>query len=287
MFQRMAKLTSCLPILLLAANALAQQNAPAQRQERREDRRQNLSNAADRAAQPAREIARSADSTIAMMVIPGNQAEITFGRMAEQRSMNRQVKAFAQQMIQDHTKFLTELRPYAGVAAGPAAPEDAATEPRTTRDANPGVEVNAGPGGADVAVGNSEIRAGATPPAARRPVAGQEHGSLDLWRVDHQIAQRCQAMEQQMLAEKQGAEFDKGYVGSQIGAHVHMLAKLEVLSDYASPELREKLDQGIKTTQTHLQHAKQLMRQLDQAVAQERPEGAQPNTTNQRPTAAR
>jgi hypothetical protein len=90
------------------------------------------------------------------------------------------------------------------------------------------------------------------------------------------IAQKCLALTQRELGEYDGAKFDQAYIGQQCGAHIGMLAKLTGSEQYASGELQPVLAQQQQTVEQHLQHAKQVMQQLEG-----RPETARRPTTQQ------
>ena len=74
------------------------------------------------------------DHFITKVLIKANKDEIQMGKAAEQRSTNAEVKQLAQQMVQDHTRFLSQLeqvkgaggmqRPTQGRAAFRGAPGD-------------------------------------------------------------------------------------------------------------------------------------------------------------------
>jgi hypothetical protein len=68
----------------------------------------------------------------------------------------------------------------------------------------------------------------------------------------------------------------------QVMEHMGMVDKLEVFSRHASPELQAVLQEGLQTAQQHLEHAKQLHKQLEgQAGAegqQQRQQGQQPKS---------
>ena len=51
-----------------------------------------------------------ADQKMVMSMAQSNMAEVEMGRMAQNKSQNDQVKNFAQQMIDDHSKALTEVQ---------------------------------------------------------------------------------------------------------------------------------------------------------------------------------
>jgi predicted outer membrane protein len=202
-------------------------------------------------------------------LIATNQQEIALSQFAQQRSQNPQVRQFAQQLAEDHTQFLSKLRQYSGLAAGPAGPQEAERPPRQTGEPGAGIERRLG---ADAE--RATTQAGGEQPAAPRTRPGEPNaprgtnvaeqaGNLDIAQIHRQIGERCLAMTREKLQEKQGPAFDKAFVGTNIPMHIHMLASLEVLQDYASPELQKLLQQGTKTTQQHLEHAEQLMRHLD------------------------
>jgi predicted outer membrane protein len=86
-----------------------------------------------------------------------------------------------------------------------------------------------------------------------------------LMQLDRQINDRKTQMVREELQQKQGAEFDKAFVGSAIPAHIHMIAELEVLEKQGKGQLAQIAQQARPIAQQHLEHAKQLMRQLDQS----------------------
>jgi len=81
--------------------------------------------------------------------------------------------------------------------------------------------------------------------------------------IDRQVIDRKTQMTREELQQKQGAEFDKAFVGTTIPAHVHMIAQLEVIERQGQGQLAQIAQQARPITQQHLEHAKQLMRQLD------------------------
>ena len=57
---------------------------------------------------------KSADTKFAMMAAQGGMAEVQMGKLAAEKASNADVKAFGQQMVDDHTKAGDQLK---GVAA--------------------------------------------------------------------------------------------------------------------------------------------------------------------------
>ncbi|MGH9351177.1 MAG: DUF4142 domain-containing protein, partial [Terriglobia bacterium] len=91
--------------ILLAAAAsaafLAAQNSPPQQQNRRGQnpysQSQNSSN-------------QSQEQAFLQKADQANQAEIMMGKLAEQQASNSSVKSYAQRIVNDHTKNLTEVQ---------------------------------------------------------------------------------------------------------------------------------------------------------------------------------
>jgi putative membrane protein len=99
--------------------------------------------------------------------------------------------------------------------------------------------------------------------------AGQnanENAALNqLLEINRQIGEKCGQMTRAKLEEAPQDEFDKCFVGSQVGAHMHMLAALDVISEQASGELRQVAQDAKSTIKQHLEHAEKLMKKLDSA----------------------
>lgn len=289
-----------LPALLFATVVVAQESALQDRQERREERRENrreaLNNAADRIRNAAPGQTQGLDGLLVQMLAPANMEEIALARLAERQSKNPLVKEFAQQVIQDHTQFLEQLRRFGNVSAGPAAPADNESGGASRARVNVGnatIDAPAAPrqeaaepdqGAAarevDVLAGGVEVRTPAEGRPARVAAGGIDSQILPLM---HEVHQRCLASTQRYLQNKQGQQFDDAYVGIQIVQHMQMLDKLAVASEHASPQLQQVLQQGTQTAQTHLEHAEKLMQQLARAQRNEgdREQGAAAPSANQ------
>jgi hypothetical protein len=103
-------------------------------------------------------------------------------------------------------------------------------------------------------------------------------GQLDWLSIKKEIAQQCLTSVKQELGTKQGIEFDKCFMGLQIGAHMKTVDELKVLKNHVSSELGQKLDKQLQMAQQHLQLAKQIEQQLKERPSERvsrRPEGKQ------------
>jgi predicted outer membrane protein len=216
---------------------------------------------ADRAAgQPARTQPGAAaqagqgnplDQQIAVCLTLGNQEEVQLGQFAQDRAQNPQVKQFAQMMVEEHQQAVSKLQQ--------AMPHLASLK----------LELNAQ--GATARAGAT----GATTSANQRNSAtgAQAGGQQQMVEFAKEVKQECLNLTTQELGRKQGADFDKCYIGQQLVAHTGMLAELKTAQRHVTNEqLRPIIQQGTQMTEHHLAQARQIMEQLD-AGGQRQPAG--------------
>ncbi len=228
-----------------------------------------------RAAQAAAGSGNPVDHFLAVCLLSQNKGEVELSKIAQQGSENPAVKQFAEKMIQDHQKMIDQLHPLVAMqgAANRGVPSilggNSEAQGRSESTVGRSSDTVAVPGsaGASQTIPPTGTSA-AVPPAtataeAATPPAGA-HGAIhELMRIDRQINERCLQMAREELQQKTGAEFDKCYVGNAIGAHAHALAALEVIGKETQGTLSQLARQNQSTVQQHLDHAKQLMKQLD------------------------
>jgi predicted outer membrane protein len=246
----------CCSSVTLAQTQAPQPNAGAQPQPQQQTQPAGERRFSYNAAEAGRRSsARSADSELAACLIVGNESEVFAGQLALQKSQNDEVKQFAQQMVDAHGQMIQKLQKFApAVAASAPATNETPAEQRRTADAN--------------AI-NNQTAAAAVPsnnaPAARPNT--QQGGPLDHVAFKRELGEMCKQTLQREWAQKSGAEFDKCYIGHQIGAHLHAIDVMKVSQNHSSDELRQALDEGIRTAESHLQHAKDLMKKLEGQTA--------------------
>jgi putative membrane protein len=178
-----------------------------------------------------------------------NQAEVEMGKFAQQQSQSPEVKEFAQMMVQDHGKLIQKIQQ---VARADSAGGQAGTQPdERTR-----------PAAGREAAGQNAVESNATNRAA-----GNNSAVDQLIALDRQIVEHCTQAAKEDLQQKQGAEFDKCYVGSQIFGHMQMLSTLEVLQQQGPEGVQQLAQEAHPEVKKHLDHAKQLMKQLEGAGA--------------------
>jgi predicted outer membrane protein len=257
--QVMKHVTFSLALLgLFAASAVAQ-NAPGTATQPGQPRQGAVR---PQPGQPGAQGAQNAqagnlDHDIAAMIALGNQEEITLAQFAQKHAKHERVKEFAEMMQRDHTQALQKLQQVApqvealqlAGAPGGAARAQAGNQPGST---------------VQQAGGQQQFGAqGVQPAGSTQAVAGGASPRLDLFRAIHA---QCLALTQREL-EEAGDDFDACYVGQQVGAHVGMLAKLQASEQFATGELRGFIQEATQTVEGHLQHAKELAKELKNAQA--------------------
>ena len=81
-------------------------------------------------------------------------------------------------------------------------------------------------------------------------------------RMAHRTAQECLQLTKDELSKHSGHEFDQAFVGSQIGAHIGMLAKLKAAETETSPKLSQWTIKAQETTKMHKEHLQELMESI-------------------------
>jgi predicted outer membrane protein len=278
----MMKVTTILGLFLLAGLVVAQEI----------DRQP----AAPRAAAPPRDAAlpraeaaaqQPLDRLMVQCLTTANKGEVAISKFAQQKSQNKDVQSFAAQMVKDHSQFLSQLQQFdrGGASDSPAETPRGATERERGVDRTPGAADPTTPR-AERAEGRREAREAREErreerrervAEARETVRAARGGLVEkLIEINEEIGQRCLATAQRELEQKEGTDFDRCYVGMQVGAHLKMVDELSVFKNHASPNLQAIISQGLETSTQHLAHAKKLHQQIEKSsgAATARREGA-------------
>jgi predicted outer membrane protein len=206
---------------------------------------------------------------LASCLLQKNKAEVELGQIAQQQAQNPQVKEFAQRMVQDHQQIVQKLQPLAGMQDARTGASSQFDAQRQTADAT------RLPGSPGAGQPNRDVSRDLTTDRA----TGRQNPALnELAQIERQITDRYFESVREDLQQKQGVEFDKCYLGSQIGGHMHMLAALEVIEQQGPDQLRQIAQQAQPKVQQHLEHAKQLMKQLEGSSATSSQAERQPRT---------
>jgi predicted outer membrane protein len=186
------------------------------------------------------------DQHAAACLLIGNQEEIALSQMALDKAHHDRVKDFANHMVKDHEKFIGKLRKF--------TPQNASFELNIKTDDSGNAK------SVDDKSSNNAARAGETT-VAKTGVAG--HSMMDqLLAIKRDKAQECLALTRSELKNKQGHDFDMAFMGMQCAAHTSMLAELKALKKHTHGEFAELVADGEKTTQEHLDMAKNIIEDM-------------------------
>lgn len=198
-------------------------------------------------SQPSQQ-AGQLDQQIAACLLLGNQEEVALAEFAQERAQNPRVKEFAKMMIEQHQQAIAKIQQ--------ASPELASLNLKLKANATGGDEPQY------EATRPAARTTGATAAGEASARAGESAADSPMFAWARDTAQECLNLTAKELSEKQGAEFDKAYMGQQCTAHVGMLAKLRASKSHASEKLQPVLAEGIEMTQHHLAEAKQIKQGL-------------------------
>ena len=164
-----------------------------------------------------------------------NEEQVILGKLAIEKSQDKNVAAFAKKMVESHEKCLKDLIKLEPSLANRKLLSDssAATGDRSSTSA--------------------------------KPTSSQAttNAKLDMLQLQTEMAQQCLADSKVMLNKDGGKHFDECYVGMQIAKHASMHSKLTVLERHTTGEVKELITKGLAMTKDHLAQAESLMKSLD------------------------
>jgi putative membrane protein len=231
----------------------------------------------------------SGDRDFVNDVAIANMAEIELGKMAAEKGMNAEVKKFGQMMVDDHSKAGDSLKTVATRhnSPMPTALDDEHRDLRDRLSKLQGADFDReyarqmvqdhqklvqelqplaamqGAQASDRARTTTSLNATGQPDSATAGAANSNSAVDQLVSLEKQITKHCTQALREELQQKQGADFDKCYIGSQIGAHMQMLSALEVLGQQGPEQIQQVAQKAQPIVQQHLDHAKELAKQLE------------------------
>lgn len=281
--QRSFRLTALgLAAVMVSGAALVATGQQEERQERRQRAEQQAAEG-ERAGQRQEghvghaHACMLSEQDIAACFILDNQGQVALAEFAMEHSQNEDVKQFAQQMVQEHTECISKLQQFAGPVGASLTTrpqvrgqsEEGNDNPRQRRETEDQNEQEGDRPRAEREEDQPERPAAENQAEGRRQsrqAAAAGHGEgIDLIAYKQEIGQKCLESTKKMLVEQQGADFDKAYLAQQCMAHMHMADVLEVTAQHVSPEFKELVMAGHKTTMEHLEHCQTLCKQLEGA----------------------
>jgi predicted outer membrane protein len=218
--------------------------------------------------------ATEADGILATWLLVENNNEIALSQIAQQRAQDPEVKQFAQSMVEAHRQMAQGLQPFAGdvgfsgSAIDASAPLSRPTDPKTTgtdpkvpeTDPQP-TATDPKPMGTTPAGVPQEAGAGRTTDARTTGLPSMQH--LDHVALLKELGRECLASSREALEQKQGAEFDRCYVGMAIGAHMKANDAMTVFQRHASTDLAIEIGKAQRMVASHLEQAKALGKRLE------------------------
>ncbi len=195
------------------------------------------------------------DQMAAEGILQMNKGEIELANFALKHTQNEEVRKFAQSIVTDQTNLNNQLQRFVseqGAGQGGNFPSGtSATEPAT-------------PGTPAVQPGRES--AGPTAQAGRTPGdSSWKAMSIDTIRRD--VANQVVASIERELAQYQGSDFDRAYVGQQFWGYVVFVASAKAGAKHLSNDLRQVVEQGAQTGEKHLDECRKLIRDLTANVA--------------------
>lgn len=215
------------------------------------------------------------DHFFVKVAIKASKDEISSARLAEQRTSNPDVKKFAMQMVDDHTRLLNRLEQFRGTERGERGPgmrrsvAPGAVNGLTARSQT-GVETTSPtvPSGSAapnaVARDQTGQRFGRNMPG-QTGIAGHHDAAHEFAAIMEEVDDQTQKSLQHELSQKEGVQFDRCYLGQQVAAHIWLTDALQVFERHASSNLQPILQEGLQVAQQHLTHAKALLARIEQS----------------------
>lgn len=219
------------------------------------------------------------DQLIASAVAISNEEEIQLAQLATSRAQSNEVKEFAREMQQQHTELAQKLAQVTGqrinleggasgaVIRGQSPDANERSQPNSTNQQDRERSSTSSPQAqAQSQAGQTQPQPGQASQTNQLTHSGTAgHELHQLVQIKREIAQRCLQNTEREMQSLSGNDFDKAYMGHQTVLHGQMLAALQVYQQHASPQLSQTLAQAEQVTERHLQHAKQLCKQLDKS----------------------
>lgn len=113
---------------------------------------------------------------------------------------------------------------------------------------------------AEMMIKDHQEMAGKLQPFASQ--GGATYGNFQMVALVEELGGQCLESSRNLLEQKQGADFDRCYMGMALTAHHATKDMMTVFQRHASPELASLVADGLRTVSTHLEHAERIVQQL-------------------------
>jgi predicted outer membrane protein len=207
---------------------------------------------------------------LATCVAISNQHELAMCRFSLEHIENAKVKQFAEMMIAEHTKCAEKLAQFAPESASEKLDASGKNRPGTSTTERKIQQTSGNKDDAKPerdAAKPADLKQNDVRNAAVRKTATAKHngGANEdrLVSIERQVAEECLSLASKELTEaKEAGNFDEAFLRCQVGAHLGMLAKLNVYEGAVDGELSQIFKEGQTTTEKHLTEAKKLIAEV-------------------------
>jgi len=194
---------------------------------------------------------QTADQQIATMIAACNRNEVEISKFALSKLQSSDAKEIATMLIKDHTAGAQKFDKWAGQQQ-PNVNRTEEGRREEGREDRPGDNEQSKTNPAAPANPGAQPQ----PQVVLKPALG---GGLDWLAVHQEIAQEGLEGCKKELSRYEGKDFDKAFLGHQIGGHLMAATNLKVLKRHASSQLASEIDDALATTESHLKKIRDLM----------------------------
>ena len=213
--------------------------------------------------QPGAHQHQTSDQQIAAVIAICNRNEVEAAKFALPKLKSDEAKEIATMLIKDHTEAANKFSKWAGQAAnvntgvrgGAETREEGRREEGRREERREERRDDDQSKAIKPAQQNPAIAANQQPRVALKPATS----GLDWVALHQEIADEGLASCKKELSRYEGNEFDKAFLGHQIGGHLMAQANLKVLKRHASSQLGSEIDEALAGTESHLKKIRDLM----------------------------
>jgi predicted outer membrane protein len=254
--------------LMLGGAVFAQQQTPAQQNTNRQGTEaqsdQNQAGRRDQAQRSQGGHSQVDNQTIAKLLTIANKEQVLIARFAKEKASSEEVKNFATMMEQEHQAYIEDLNKFSSSRneSGASVGGQPRSDGQVRSEGQNRNETQNRPDAQNRTDAQSRTDAQTSQQGQTRS-QGQSSSGTDFVQLQQEISEQILNDSQQALSQKQGAEFDKWFMGMQVARHAAMHSGLTVLERHAQDELRGLIKEGLSKNARHMQTAVSLMEQIE------------------------
>ncbi len=198
---------------------------------------------------------QQSDQQIAAVIAICNRNEVATAKFAMDKLQSSEAKEIAAMLVKDHTETANKFSKWAGPAANVNTGAQPAAGTRETDRREERLDNEQSRTAPATKPNNPAIASNQQPHVALKPATG----GLDWVALHQELADEGLASCKKELSRYEGNEFDKAFLGHQIGGHLMAAANLKVLRRHASSQLGAEINEALAGTESHLKKIRDLM----------------------------